>query len=131
MAGYTNETIDWGATGGGGYYGGTSIRGAGASGGGSSFISGYEGCDAIFENSTEDTIFHSNQPIHYSRFVFFNSMMLGGKEKMPEPTGGYSIGHTGHGAAKITPLLILEDLKTCVAKRMYNVGQMTKFHNLI
>ena len=103
LAGYMNSTGDWGATGGGGYYGGTSIYNAGASGGGSSFISGYNGCDAIFENSTEGNIYHSHQPNHYSGLVFFDTVMLGGKEVMPLPKGGKSIGFTGHGVAKITP----------------------------
>ena len=113
LAGYSTVTTNWGATGGGGYYGGTSIDIDSSAGGGSSFISGYKGCDAIFENSTENNIFHSHQPIHYSQFVFFNMEMKGGKEKMPLPTGGYEIGHEGHGIAKITPLFIVDDLKTC------------------
>ena len=117
LAGSTTSTKDWGAIGGGGYYGGTSINSAGASAGGSSFISGYEGCDAIFENSTEDNIFHSHQPIHYSRFVFFKSNMFGGKDEMPQPTGCNKIGHTGHGVAKITPLFILDKQVTCINQR--------------
>ena len=117
LAGYTNSTDDWGATGGGGYYGGTSINNAGASGGGSSFISGYEGCDAIYENSTKDAIYHTHQPIHYLRFVFFHSIMKSGKESLPTPTVGTSIGHSGHGVAKITPLFILDRYITCLNKR--------------
>ena len=53
-----------GSGGGGGYYGGGggghnfAIVGSGA--GGSSFISGYTGCDAIDESSTEDNIIPAN-----------------------------------------------------------------------
>ena len=120
IAGYTNETRDWGASGGGGYYGGTSTNSAGSSGGGSSFISGYEGCDAIYEDSTFDNIKHSHQPIHYSRFVFFNSLMLSGKEKMPRPTGNSETGHFGNGTVRITPLMILAEHRTC-GKRKNNM----------
>ena len=124
LAGYTNTTGDWGATGGGGYYGGMSIYNAGASGGGSSFISGYEGCDAIHENSTKEKVIHTHQPIHYSRFVFFNTVMRGGNESLPLPTKGYEQGHSGHGVARITPLIILDECRTFMKKRnnlMYSV----------
>ena len=117
LAGYTNATKDWGATGGGGYYGGMSVDQAGASGGGSSFISGYEGCDAIHVNSTQDNVIHTHQPIHYSRFVFFNTLMRSGNESLPLPTKGYEQGHTGHGVARITPLIILDECRTFVKKR--------------
>ena len=46
-------------------------------------------------------------------------MMMVVKEKMPEPSGGYSISHSCHGAAKMTPLLILDDFRTCIAKRKH------------
>ena len=117
LAGYTNHTGNWGSFGGGGYYGGTSINVDGAAGGGSSFISGYLGCDAIYENSTEDNIFHSHQPIHYSGFEFFHTDMKGGKERMPNPTGEPTIGHEGDGVARITPLFTLLNFRTCYRRR--------------
>jgi hypothetical protein len=96
------------AGGGGGYYGGCAIgkdelnligmRGAG----GSSFISGYTGCDAISEFSTEDNIIHTGQPNHYSGKVFTNTVMKAGNESMPSPTGGTETGHSGNGYCKIT-----------------------------
>jgi hypothetical protein len=58
---------------GGGYYGGKS--GEVSSAGGSSFISGYTGCNAISESSTENNIIHTGQPNHYSGCVFTNSVM--------------------------------------------------------
>ena len=63
---------DQGAGGaGGGYYGGTASTTTSKTGtGGSSFISGYEGCDAIDVASTEDNIIHTGQPIHYSGLRF-------------------------------------------------------------
>ena len=70
IAGYRLKTTDWGATGGGGYYGGTSINGAGVSSGGSSFISGYDGCDAVLNNPEQ--IIHTGKPFHYSGYVFSN-----------------------------------------------------------
>ena len=62
IAGYLNSTNDWGSSGGGGYYGGTSINTAGASSGGSSFISGFDKCDAIDYKSTENDIIHTGKP---------------------------------------------------------------------
>ena len=89
--------------GGGGYYGG----GAGGStgqgghgqggGGGSSFISGYEGCNAIDPDGNP-----TNQPNHYSGFIFEKALMLGGNEKMPNPRGDdVIIGNDQNGYVKI------------------------------
>jgi len=93
---------------GGGYYGGcafvrdernlTGLRGAG----GSSFISGYTGCNAISESSTEDNIIHTGQPNHYSGKVFANSVMIAGDSTIPSPSGGTEIGHSGDGYAIIS-----------------------------
>jgi hypothetical protein len=88
------------AGGGGGYYGGYAEKCAGS--GGSSFISGYSGCDAISESSTSDHIIHTGLPNHYSGFIFTNSQMIAGNASMPKPAGGTEIGHTGNGYARIT-----------------------------
>lgn len=105
---------------GGGYYGGggpyctTHVVGSGA--GGSSFISGHNGCDAINASSTSDNILHTGQPNHYSGFYFKNTIMIdgegyrwtntkGSKTNMPNLAGtGTMTGNTGHGQVKITPL---------------------------
>ena len=99
--------------GGGGYYGGNvSWNGyslgnlvnhiyAGGTGG-SSFISGYAGCDAIAESSTEDNIIHTGQPNHYSGKVFTNPIMIAGNASMPKPKGGTETGHSGDGYAIIS-----------------------------
>jgi len=89
--------------GGSGYYGGSAGNHAGGAGG-SSFISGYPGCNAISANSTEDAIVHTGQPNHYSGYVFTNSVMKAGNETMPSPSGGTETGHTGNGYAIITQL---------------------------
>jgi hypothetical protein len=100
-----------GGGGGGGYYGGggggynSSIVGSGA--GGSSFISGHTGCNAISESSTSSNIIHTGQPNHYSGYVFTNTVMKAGNESMPSPTGGTETGHTGNGYAKITWMPVL------------------------
>ena len=92
---------------GGGYYGGyagtnfstgTGIRGAG----GSSFISGHTGCNAISSSSTSSNIVHTGQPNHYSGYVFTNTVMKAGDESMPSPTGGTETGHYGNGYAIIS-----------------------------
>ena len=92
--------------GGGGYYGGSSDKDCidyGA-GGGSSFISGHHGCDAIESSSTEEKIVHSGQPFHYSGYFFKNTLMLSGDEEMPSPDGSTEWGHERNGAIRITIL---------------------------
>ena len=104
------------AGGGGGYYGG----GAGAWGaasGGSSFISGHNGCDAIDELSSSSSIKHTGQSIHYSGLKFTNTIMIDGAGYdwttargsyvgQPQPNGTTSTGHSGNGYARITLIYI-------------------------
>lgn len=100
--GYSQQTntSGWGGGGGSGYYGGSNGHGyAGA--GGSSFISGHSGCDAI-KNTSNDTIVHSNQSIHYSGYKFTNTVMKAGNEIMPSVSGSTETGHSGNGYAKVT-----------------------------
>lgn len=87
--------------GGGGYYAG-GISGHAGGSGGSSFISGHSGCDAIIESSTENTIVHSGQPNHYSGLVFTDTQMIDGAHAMPSPNGGTETGHSGDGACIIS-----------------------------
>ena len=85
--GYGVGDSDGVAGAGGGYYGGfTSDESDGkeAGSGGSSFISGYEGCNAISEESTEDNIIHTEQSIHYSGKEFSNAIILNGNDDIPE-----------------------------------------------
>ena len=92
--------------GGSGYYGGaagSAIGGMVFSGaGGSSFISGHTGCNAISSSSISTNIVHTGQPNHYSGYVFTNTVMKAGNESMPSPTGGTETGHSGNGYCKIT-----------------------------
>ena len=100
------DFFKFGSGGGGGYYGGggadrnQDIIGSGA--GGSSFISGYPGCNAIAESSTEDNIIHTGKQNHYSGKVFTNSVMIDGGSVMPKPRGGTETGHEGNGYCIIT-----------------------------
>jgi len=95
-----------GGGGGAGYYGGGGggwIQQLVASGGsGSSYISGYSGCNSISQSSTSSSISHTGQPNHYSGYVFTNTVMKAGNESMPSPTGGTETGHSGNGYCKIT-----------------------------
>ena len=93
---------DPGPGGGGGYYGGGGVPYYGAAGGGSSFISGLQGCNAIFENSTEDHIIHSDQSIHYSGYYFTHASIISGREYFESPTGEITQGNEGNGYARIT-----------------------------
>lgn len=90
-----------GAGAGGGYYGGKSSREIypGGAGGGSGFISGYDGCDAIAENSTEDNIIHTGQSVHYSGKKFLNATLLdGNSNKIPYKNSDFN----GNGYTSIT-----------------------------
>ena len=105
------------AKGGNGYYsGGASPHGGGTTGsgaGGSSFISGHTGCDAIKEESTSSNIIHTGQSVHYSGLKFTNTKMIDGTGYdwttvkgsyvgQPQPNGTTSTGHSGNGYARIT-----------------------------
>lgn len=119
---YSNKTTGGG---GGGYYGGyatpkssTLTNGSG----GSSFISGYDGADAISEESTSDNIIHTGQSIHYSGLKFDYAIMVRGSGQvetnkvleqylMPNIDGTNlpaGTGKTGNGYAIIE---YIEDLK--------------------
>ena len=105
-----------GCGGGGGYYGGGAAACANGAGGGSSFISGHNGCNAISASSTASNIIHTGQPNHYSGFYFTNTVMIDGAgyqwttQKgtyvgMPNLTGtGMMIGNSGNGQVNIRPL---------------------------
>ncbi len=94
------------SSGGAGYYGGGAASHGGSTvgigGSGSSFISGYEGCDAISEISTESNIIHTGQSVHYSGYKFEYGEMIAGDSEMPNYEGGTMIGNAGNGHAKIT-----------------------------
>ena len=92
---------------GGGYYGGASNNLIGyamfSGAGGSSFISGNVLCDAINESSSENSITHKGNYLHYSGKYFIFSKMLGGNENIPNSNGeGVILGNTGNGCVKIT-----------------------------
>ena len=92
---------DYGAFGGGGYYGGTSYQYAYAGSGGSSFISGHEGCNSIKDQP--DMIEHTGQPYHYSGFIFTKTEMISGNQSMPLPYNFHKNGtHSEIGAFRIT-----------------------------
>ena len=105
---HPTNIVNDGGGGGGGYYGGTTIlkessgNSSDAGSGGSGFISGHAGCNAINQNSTSTKITHTGQPNHYSGYVFTNTVMKAGNESMPSPTGGTETGHSGNGYCKIT-----------------------------
>lgn len=110
----------YGTGGGSGYYGGgtggdTSCN-VSSGAGGSSFISGHNGCDAIKKESTEDNIIHTGESIHYSGLYFTNTVMIDGNgynwtsEKgdylgMPSHSDNSIIkGNHGNGYVRITML---------------------------
>ncbi|EAX95579.1 hypothetical protein TVAG_370830 [Trichomonas vaginalis G3] len=103
IGGSGNTEADNGSSGGGGYYGGGGASMAGSASGGSSFISGYQGCNAISENSTENHIYHSGTPFHYSGKYFVDATMIDGQHEMPTTDlKSIEVGHEGNGYAIIT-----------------------------
>ena len=115
--------------GGGGYYGGFSSNAVSQSYvsgycvapgfGGSGFVSGHSGCNAISASVTNlSNISHSGNSVHYSEISFSSTKMIdgwgytwtttkGAREQMPNPTTASSkydtgVGHTGNGYARIT-----------------------------
>ena len=84
--------------GGGGYYGGTTS--SAKSFGGSSFISGYAGSNAINSGGS-----HVNNIKHYSNLYFTQTKMANGLASMPATDlTGTETGHAGNGYARITYL---------------------------
>ena len=104
--GYCNDNTqtrcDEGCGGGSGYYGGGGLPYAGSGGGGSSYISGYEGCDSISKESTEDNITHTGSPIHFSGLFFYDPVLKGGNESIISPKGTRTTGNEGDGFARIS-----------------------------
>ena len=108
---------DYGGFGGGGYYGGTSYPYTYAGSGGSSFISGHEGCNAVKEQV--EKIEHTGSPVHYSRMVFTNTIMHSGNTEMPLPTSKSSTGiwNEKNGAFRIS--LIIFSIQSTFKVRFY------------
>lgn len=114
---FYDTAVSLDAGGGSGYYaGGNGAHGGntvGSGAGGSSFISGHFGCDAISESSTESAIVHTGQSVHYSGYQFTATSMIDGngyswfeyKDSyfgMPSKDGTQTVtGNTGNGYAKI------------------------------
>ena len=91
---------DYGGWGGGGYYVGTSYLWAGGGSGGSSFISGHSGCNAVENNSAY--IQHTHKPNHYSGIIFDKTIMINGSCEMPLPNSkNYGV-YDDSGAFRIT-----------------------------
>lgn len=86
-----------GCGGGGGYYGGGGATCANGGAGGSAFISGHTGCNAITQAGT-----HTAQTVHYSGYKFSNTVMKAGNEAFVSPTGTSETGHVGNGYARIS-----------------------------
>ena len=98
-----------GGGGGGGYYGGSPGIDANCivstGGGGSSFISGHEGCKSIERSSTPNPIKHTSHSFHYSGLFFKNTLMQGGDENFLSPQNSIETGHSGNGFIRITVLM--------------------------
>ena len=114
-----NFNHDTGGIGGGGYYTGATSVTAGFGGGGSSFISGFKGCNAIHENSSDfNSIIHTNQSIHYSGYIFYNTEMI---------TGSIAQHYTS-GKVVVT---VLTSIATCQIKSIPKIGYSFSFFLLV
>ena len=101
---------DWPSSGGGsGYFGGgsggVSDANLGSGAGGSSFVSGKEGCQAIMSGNSEETFIFDGS-VHVSNLKFENIIMNGGNESFLSPSGKEEVGHFGDGAIRIRQLNI-------------------------
>lgn len=86
-----------GCGGGGGYYGGGGTSCATGASGGSSYISGYAGVNAINSSGV-----HTNDTIHYSNKYFIDTEVIPGNMVIPTTDKiGYMSGNTSNGHAKI------------------------------
>ena len=101
-----NANSGHGGGGGGGYYGGGGggiiSSGVSSGAGGSSFVSGLSGYNAITSTSAPGAIVHTGLPNHFSGLVFTDTSAIAGNASMPAPSGGTQIGNTGNGYARIT-----------------------------
>ena len=90
---------------GNGYWSGASLEYSGSGGGGSSFISGYDGCIALNSSENEDPN-PNNRSIHYSGISFLQPSMHKGNTTMPlyHSPNAYGIGNKGRGCIRITIL---------------------------
>ena len=106
--GIASQSYDssYGGGGGGGWYGGAYGYGTGGSGG-SSFISGHTGCNAINPSTGAHLGASTTMTINNVNYRFTNTVMKAGNESMPSPTGGTETGHTGNGYARITWMPVL------------------------
>ena len=106
---------DGGGGGGSGYYGGGALPYWGGGAGGSSFVSGFPGCNAINkEGDNPSQITHSNNPIHYSGYYFTSPSMISGNDEMPSPLNSSSIkGNSEDGYARISVLEFNIPQKRC------------------
>ena len=108
---YGNSGLSTG--GGGGYYGGSGSHHIDAAGGGSSYISGHTGCVAIKsetditpKNGCVDGTTDNSCSIHYSNYVFTNTVMKSGNEQLPSHDGKTTTyGNSGNGYARISASL--------------------------
>ena len=120
LGGSSQNTKDNAAAGGGGYFGGghglpTNTPG----GGGSSYISGHEGCKSF---NIEGEIVVSS--IHYSKLSFTDTYMFQGGIEEISPYSGPEKGREGHGMARITIVKAFFNRKTqCHLQNMFPMFQ--------
>ncbi|EAX93259.1 hypothetical protein TVAG_338580 [Trichomonas vaginalis G3] len=120
---YVEDSADMGGYGGNGYFSGGSFDYSGAGGGGSSFVSGYEGCIALAGEDNE-TMSPTNSSIHYSGYFFESPSIQRGNSSMPLYFNKHShgIGNKGRGCIRIT---ILSYKFTCHPNLYFNFHDFT------
>ena len=118
--------------GGGGYYGGSHInvdtigtidwiQSSGA--GGSSFVSGCKGCNAV-SILPLNQVEHTNKNKHYSGYVFYDIIMKSGKDTFKDPQGKSETGHHGNGAILIE-YINKDVLYTCVYRQKHRISVLS------
>ena len=91
-------------------------------GGGSSYISGYNGCLAVdYSQSNSTNIVMKDDSYHYSGLYFTNITFLSGSDPgVPLIDGGTETGHSGDGIVRITVHEIYPPKTTSFKHHIYN-----------
>ena len=108
--GYGGNSAGDSAGGGAGYYGGSRSGHVASAGGGSSYISGFDGCISISSptdlSPRSECIGNANPEVcatHYSGKTFISATMIPGNEEMPNQSkSGQMVGNEGNGYARIS-----------------------------
>ena len=138
------EFVNGGSTGGGGggYYGATSTKCSvktnlceSAGGGGSSYISGYDGCKAV-EYDESGNVNHKEDSIHYSELKFDSPIMMDyqNTSSFVDPYNKMENGHIGNGFVRINIIAAKPSINiflSCKYEPIYLLSRISLFSTVL